>query len=225
MNGVVRNLTSYGGRAKRVIDLSGSRAVGKPSHRARCPPPPPPQHERESGDGGDGPICPEIPKLLERGSNSVGEHVDSISLRPMAPSVALLGVRRFRLIKNASPRGSTDRSGPEKCHPDHSGIRLTNVEYWRRCDSETRPENAGHGRAHRDRGSARQLQSDRASGRSMAPQYGPRRTVPYDPPWLKRASSEKLLRDRAMFARQLGRRRSPRTQTRQSVVRKSCARS
>jgi hypothetical protein len=83
MNGVVRHLASYGGRAKAdVIDLDGKHCVRKAF------PPSAAQYMSREIEVMEAlaPVCPEIPKLLERGSNYiVVEHLEQDIAAPRPP--------------------------------------------------------------------------------------------------------------------------------------------
>ena len=215
MNGVVRNLPFYGGRAKAdVIKIGGLHAVRKafPPSAMRSM-----QREIDAMEA-LGPLCPEIPKLLDRGPNFiVVEHVDrDISApswpRPL-PFWALRQLSAF--IKKCVAQGF-DPIGldPRKnVILTKSGIRLINLEYWRRCDPSTPPEkcSALAGLPTDDSG---ERPADFAVGsRVWAKQWFPntalgRHSFLYDPAWLQRIKQVRHLVPRyaRWLARQLGRR-------------------
>ena len=143
MNGVVRHLTSYGCRAKAdLIDLDGKHAV-----RKAFPPSAMPYMQREIEVREElGPLCPEIPKLLERGSNFlIVEHVEQDVPVPKSPRpLPFWAIRQLAaFIKTCVARGfdPIDLKPRDNVVLTSSGIRIVDFESWRRCDPATPPEN------------------------------------------------------------------------------------
>jgi hypothetical protein len=215
MNGVVRNLASYSGRSKAdVIHFNGAQAVRKvfPPSAMRYM-----QREIEVMEE-LGPLCPEIPRLLERGPNFlVVEHVDGEIAAPKWPRPLPFGAMRqlAAFVKKCAAEGF-DPVGlkPRKnVVLTNHGIRVVKFEFWRRCDRGTLPENCAAlaGLPQDDRG-------DRPAGVSSGAKLWARQWFPdtalsmhsflYDPAWLQRVKRAKNLVPRyaRWFAGRLGRR-------------------
>ena len=193
MNGVVRHLTSYGGRATAdLIDLNGKHAV-----RKAFPPSAMPYMQREIEVREElGPLCPEIPKLLDRGPNFiVVQHVEQDVPVPKSPRpLPFWAVRELSaFIKKCVAQGfdPIDLKPRDNVILTSSGVRIVDFESWQRCDPATPPEQcfalAGVPASDQgERGRAAQSAND-----PWAAQWFPSTALSvhsflYDPPWLQR---------------------------------------
>ena len=217
MNGVVRHLTSFGSRAKAdVIDLNGRHAV-----RKAFPPSAIRYMQREIEVREElGPLCPEIPKLLEREANFiVVEHAEQDVPVPKSPRpLPFWAIRQLSaFIKKCVAQGfdPIDLKPRDNVILTSSGIRVADFEYWRRCDPATPPEKC-FGLA----GLPNDDQDERPSGTEStdpwATQWFPATALSlqsflYDPPWLQRVKQALTLGPRyaRLIARELRRRILP----------------
>lgn len=227
MDGVLRHLASYSRGAKAdIIEWNGSEAV-----RKAFPPSAMPYMQREiEVVEALGPLCPEIPKLLDRGPNYiVVEHFDQRIAAPKWPRpLPFKAVRQLSAFIRKCVAEGFDPVGlnPRKnVFLTSDGIRIVEFGSWRRCDPATRPEKctALAGPPKDDRGNQ---PAGPTGAKLWAKDWLPSTALSlhsflYDPPWLQRIKQARKLVPRyaRWLAGRLGRRLLKRARRlRQSVV-------
>ena len=138
----IRDLSRYGCRGRvELIDYKGGKAVRKTFRpgRERFL-----QHELDVF-ADLGPICPEIPKLLESGDNYfIVEYIDEADQLPLPTAPALLPLRHARQLAGFVCKAIASGWDPVDLKPrsnalyTRNGIRIIDYEFWRRCDPSIR---------------------------------------------------------------------------------------
>jgi hypothetical protein len=141
-DGVIRDLTRYGSRARvALIDFDGGLAIRKTFRPTALR-----YMEREIEVMETlAPICTEIPKLLSRGKDYIiVEYVgESEPLPPWPHPLPLKIVRQLaRFVQTCVSNGfdPIDMKPRGNVLLTASGLKVIDYEFWRRCDPSTRPE-------------------------------------------------------------------------------------
>jgi hypothetical protein len=141
-DGVIRDLTRYGSRARvALVEFEGKLAIRKTFRPNALR-----YMEREAEVMETlAPICPEIPKLLARGENHIiVEYLGEGQPPPPWPHALPLKIVRqlARFIKTCVANGfdPIDMKPRGNVLLTQSGLKVIDYEFWRRCDPSTLPE-------------------------------------------------------------------------------------